>query len=107
MAVKTNLDTDFTRSGKDSNEEQLKFVQETANNVEWDGVKFVPKPMTLSRLNLAKLRDDQTFRDSNVKVNYYTAVLNVAIETTQEVMKQDPSPETAGIAELKRRIESI
>ena len=34
-----------------------KILQESRDHVQWDGEKFVPKPMQLSPINLAKFRD--------------------------------------------------
>ena len=107
MGVKGELDIELSRSGKDTKEDVNKFLQETKNNVEWNGIKFEPKPMSLRKLNLAKLRDEQTFKDSSVKVSYGTAVLTIGLQTvSQEVIKQDLISPDTGIAELKRRIES-
>jgi len=105
--VKGELDIELSRSGKDTKEDVNKFLQETKNNVEWNGIKFEPKPMSLRKLNLAKLRDEQTFKDSSVKVSYGTAVLTIGLQTvSQEIIKQDLISPDTGIAELKRRIES-
>ena len=82
--LKTQVDTDLSRAGKNSKEDVEKFMQEAKNTVQWDGSKFVPTPMELSRLNLAKLRDTQTFKDRSVKVSYRTAVLTVGILTPIE-----------------------
>ena len=84
MDAKMKLDLDFSRANKNSKEDNDKFIQETKNNVQWEGTKFVPKPMILSRLNLAKLRDTQAFQDRNVKVSYRTAFLTVGIQTSVE-----------------------
>ena len=107
VSVKGEIDTDFSRSGKNTKEDVNKFLQETKNNVEWNGIKFVPKPMELSKLNLANLRDKQTFKDRRVSVKYHTAILTIGLQTSQKVIKQDPISSDTGIAELKRRIESI
>ena len=82
--LKTQVDTDLSHAGKNSKEDVEKFMQEAKNTVQWDGSKFVPTPMELSRLNLAKLRDTQTFKDRSVKVSYRTAVLTVGILTPIE-----------------------
>ena len=106
VGVKGKIDTDFSRWGKDTKEDVNKFLQETKNNVEWNGIKFEPKPMSLRKLNLAKLRDEQTFKDSSVQVTYGTAVLTIGLQTSQEVIKKDPISSDTGVADLKRRIES-
>jgi hypothetical protein len=62
-------------------EEELEvLLQESKNHVQWDGEKFVPKPMQLSRINLGKFRDSQSFQDRNVRVRYMTAELSVPIK---------------------------
>jgi hypothetical protein len=61
-------------------EDVEKLLQESRNHVQWDGEKFVPKPMQLSRINLAKFRDSQSFQDRNVRVRYTTAELSAPIK---------------------------
>jgi hypothetical protein len=57
-----------------------KLLQESRNHVQWDEEKFVPKPMQLSRINLAKFRDSQSFQDRHVRVRYTTAELSAPIK---------------------------
>ncbi len=61
--IKANLALDFSRHESTSNEGLNKFYEESKDHVQWDGEKFVPKPMQLSRINLAKFRDTQSFQD--------------------------------------------
>jgi hypothetical protein len=61
-------------------EEVEVLLQESKNHVQWDGEKFVPKPIQLSRINLAKFRDSQSFQDRTVRVRYTTAELSVPIK---------------------------
>jgi hypothetical protein len=56
------------------------LLQESRNHVQWDREKFVPKPMQLSRINLGKFRDSQSFQDRNIRVRYTTAELSVPIK---------------------------
>jgi hypothetical protein len=56
------------------------LLQESRNHVQWDGEKFVPKPMQLSKINLAKFRDSQSFQDRNIRVRYTTAELSAPIK---------------------------
>ena len=58
----------------------LKLLQESKNHVQWNGEKFIPKPMQLSRINLGKFRDSQSFQDRNVRVRYTNAELTVPIK---------------------------
>ena len=96
--VRATLDTDFSRAGKNTKEDIDKFMQEVKNSAQWEGTKFAPKPMTLSKFNMAKLRDTQTFKDSNVKVSYRTALLTVNIHTpiTAKIPSTDPIKELQG-----------
>ncbi|XP_046637878.1 interaptin-like isoform X1 [Daphnia pulicaria] len=61
-------------------EDVEKLLQESKNHVEWDGEKFVPKPMQLSKINLGKFRDSQSFQDRNIRVRYTTAELSAPIK---------------------------
>jgi predicted house-cleaning noncanonical NTP pyrophosphatase (MazG superfamily) len=61
-------------------EDVEKLLQESRNHVQWDGEKFVPKPMQLSRINLGKFRDSQSFKDRNIRVRYTTAELSAPIK---------------------------
>ena len=63
--------------------------------------------MTLSKMNTAKLRDKQTFKDSNVKVTYRTAVFSVGIETSQEAKLKSSDAVTELRLELKRSNEEL
>ncbi len=80
ISEKLSNDSDRSRRVEISVEDVEKLLQESRNHVEWDGEKFVPKPMQLSRINLAKFRDSQSFRDKNVRVRYTTAELSAPIK---------------------------
>jgi hypothetical protein len=56
------------------------LLQESRNHVQWDGEKFVPKPMQLARINWSKLRDSQSFQDRKVLVRYTNAELSAPIK---------------------------
>jgi hypothetical protein len=73
-------DSDGSRRVKIIKEELANLLQESKNHVQWDGEKFVPKPMQLSRINLSKFRDSQSFQDRNVRVRYTTAELSAPIK---------------------------
>jgi hypothetical protein len=80
ISGKMAKDSDRSRRVEISKEEIAKLLQESKNHVQWDGEKFVPKPMHLSRINLAKFRDSQSFQDRNVRVRYTTAELSAPIK---------------------------
>jgi hypothetical protein len=73
-------DSDSSRRVKIVKDEVEKLLQESRDNVQWDGEKFVPKSMQLSRINLGKFRDSQSFQDRNVRVRYTTAELSAPIK---------------------------
>jgi hypothetical protein len=73
-------DSDRSRRVEITKEEIAKLIQESRDNVEWDGEKFVPKPMQLSRINLGQFRDSQSFQNKNVRVRYTTAELSAPIK---------------------------
>jgi hypothetical protein len=60
-----------------------KLLKESRDNVQWDGEKFVPKPLQLSRINLSKFRDSQSFQDLKVRVRYINAELTAPIKFAQ------------------------
>jgi hypothetical protein len=60
-----------------------KLLLESKNHIQWDGVKFIPKPMTLSKINLSKFSDSHSFQDRNVRVRYTNADLSVPIKFMQ------------------------
>ena len=78
------FELDLTESGGFSSEFIEKLVEESKETVEWEGTTFAPKPLSLSRVNLAKLRDTQTFENRNVKVTYSKAVLSVAVNIRRQ-----------------------
>jgi hypothetical protein len=73
-------DFDSSRRVEILKEDVKKFLQESRNHVEWNGEKFVPKPMQLSRINLGKFRDSQSFQDRNIRVRYTNAELSAPIK---------------------------
>ena len=78
------FEVDLTESGDFSSESIEKLIEESKETVIWEGTKFAPKPLSLSRVNLAKLRDTQTFENRNVKVTYSKAVLSVAVNIRRQ-----------------------
>jgi hypothetical protein len=61
-------------------EDVEKLLRESRNHVQFDGEKFVPKPIQLSRINLGQFRDPQSFQDRNVRVRYTNAELSAPIK---------------------------
>jgi hypothetical protein len=82
-SFESRFKTELSRHGSTTKEDINKLLQESKNHGEWDGEKFVPKPLALSRVNLAQLRDTQSFQDRKVSVRYSTAVLSTPIHFVQ------------------------
>jgi hypothetical protein len=80
---KANFNKEFFHYGLTSKEDLEKFYQESKDHVEWDGEKFVPKPLQLGRINLAQLRDAQSLQDRKLNVRYSIAVLSIPINFVQ------------------------
>ena len=83
LNFKLNINGASTNHGGSTDESLDKLFKESKETVEWSGEKFVPKPLALSRVNLVKLRDTQTFKDRTVRVSYSKAVLAVTINIAQ------------------------
>ncbi len=54
-------------------------MSEARDRVEWDGVKFIPKEMELYSINMARLKNTQAFKDTNVKISYTTSMLTIDV----------------------------
>ncbi|EFX79641.1 hypothetical protein DAPPUDRAFT_244756 [Daphnia pulex] len=80
ISGKMAIDSDRSRRVEILKEDVEKLLQESRDHIQWDGEKFVPKPMQLSRINLGKFRDSQTFQDRNVRVRYTNAELSAPIK---------------------------
>ena len=60
----------------------MKRVKSTLSGIERN---FPEKPLSLSRINLAQLRNAQSLRDRKVSVRYPTAVLSAPINFVQNI----------------------
>ena len=56
-----------------------KLMKESKDTVEWDGVKFTPKPMKLSRVKMNMLKNSQSFHDKQCQLKYTTVALSIGI----------------------------
>jgi hypothetical protein len=73
-------DSDSSGRVEISKEDVKKLLQECKNHVQWDGEKFVPKPMQLSKINFGKFNDSQSFQDHSLRVRYTNAELSASIK---------------------------
>jgi len=83
MKAKATLDIKTKREKETSQESMKKFVQECRETIQWDGKEFVPKPLKVSRFDLAKLRDTHSFNGRSVQIPYERANLEMTVEIPQ------------------------
>ena len=58
--------TQLSDSDKKNVDEKVRKLEETMSKVEWNGKKFVPKPMTLTRINLSKMSNSQKLSNNKI-----------------------------------------
>jgi len=75
------------------------------NSVSWNGEKFVPKPLSLARVNLAKLRDQQSLQERSLRLSYATSVLSVAINIPTS--KHSTIPSSNALNEIHSLLQGI
>jgi hypothetical protein len=113
ISGKMATNSDSSRRVEITKEEMAKLLQESRNHVQWDEEKFVPKPMQLSRINLAKFRDPQSFQDRNIRLRYTTAELSAPMkflehaELTVTDEWNDLKDELKGLQRERRNIRLI
>ena len=78
-----------------SNETLDRLYQASKNSVSWNGEKFVPKQLSLARVNLAKLRDQQSLQTRSLRLSYATSVLSVNINMPSTKHSTIPSSSNA------------
>ncbi|EFX79566.1 hypothetical protein DAPPUDRAFT_244780 [Daphnia pulex] len=84
ISEKMTNNSDSSKRVEFLKENMEKLLQESRDHVQWDGEKFTPKPMQLSRINLGKFRDSQTFQDRIVRVRYTNAELSAPIKFVEQ-----------------------
>jgi hypothetical protein len=80
ISEKIANDSDSSRRVELLKDDVVMLLQESRDHVQWDGEKFMPKPMQLSKINLGKFRDSQSFQDRNIRVRYTNAELSAPIK---------------------------
>ena len=78
LTVQTNL-----TNGSMTIEDLDKLYETSKDYVEWNGDKFVPKPLTVNKINLTQLRDKKSLQDRKLIVKYSTSVLSTPINFVQ------------------------
>ena len=85
-------------------EDVEKLLRESKNHVQFDGEKFVPKPIQLGRINLDKFRDSQSFQNRNVRVRY---TINVELSVLIKLMEHAELTVTDEWNNLKEQLKGI
>jgi hypothetical protein len=81
-----NVSNKLKLTGEGDNQDRV--MKEIRNNVHWKGEKFVPKPMTLSRVNLSTFGISQQFQDKNTSVTLYDAELTTPLRFSEPSQPQ-------------------
>jgi hypothetical protein len=102
-SLSTNMKEEIKRSGMSERDYLDKLFQESKSTVQWEGEKFTPKSMALSRINLNTLRNAEELHDRSVRVSYSTAVLPVAVNI-QPYMDQNS---TNQLFEIQRQLNGM
>ena len=79
FTARADLKAEYSSQESKLTEDVARLYQERRDDVHWGGEKFAPKPLSLARINLSKLRDRQSLKDRSVRVRYSTAVLSTPI----------------------------
>ena len=79
VGVSEGVSLGHQKSQSVSTDRVKKYLAENFQHNEWNGEKFVTKPMKLSRLNLSKLKAEQTITSSDVQVEEFTDTYQVKI----------------------------
>ena len=66
--ARADLKAEYSSQESKLTEDVARLYQERRDDVHWDGEKFAPKPLSLARINLSKLRDRQSLKDRSVRV---------------------------------------
>jgi len=72
------------KSSKDGKYWEKKYT-EVLKTVEWKGDKFIPKSMSLSKINLSKIRSSDGYNELKTQVTYSMAILTMTINVIKEV----------------------
>ena len=102
-SMSASMKADIERSGMSENEYLNKLFRESKNTAEFDGDKFAPKPMTLSRVNLSKMRDQQQMQQISMRVTYKKAFLQTMIN----IRPNGDSNSTNVLMDLQAQINGI
>jgi len=73
-----------THSKITDQEELKKKYNENRKTVEWKGDKFIPKSMSLSKINLSKIRTSHDYNELKTNVTYSIAILTMTINVINE-----------------------
>jgi len=74
----------------DAQEVKRKYA-EILKTVEWKGDKFIPKSLSLSKINLSKIRSSQAYNELKTKVTYSMAILTMTINVIEQGLVENDS----------------
>jgi hypothetical protein len=88
LSMGTNFGTSQNQSQSSEVDNQDRLMKEGRTTAQWDGEKFIPKPMTLSRVNLSTFRNSQQFQDVKTTVSYLIATLTTTLRISESSQPQ-------------------
>jgi len=88
LGVSLDLTWQNERGEKYSQENLTRLIQEAKETVIWEGEKFVPKQMNLSRINLAKLKNKKFFQERLFKISYNTTFISMDVNIKENLGSQ-------------------
>jgi len=80
-----NVDVQKENGEKYSNEELAHVINESKETVVFEGEKFIPKQMDLSRINLSKLTNSKVFQQRNIQVSYNTTIVSMKVNIKENL----------------------
>ncbi|XP_055328913.1 uncharacterized protein LOC129581725 [Paramacrobiotus metropolitanus] len=66
---------DASKSSRNEDDRLNNLLKEAKDVAHWEGERFVPKPMNLSRLNMAKLKSSNTLQTAQIQITRTTNIL--------------------------------
>lgn len=86
-----NAATSSTHKSKIQKEDLLNTLRERHRDIEWDGERFLVKPMKLYRLNLSQLNTSRNIASANIQVRRYETVQSIKVRLTNAGSELTPS----------------
>jgi len=101
--VKFNTDIEHGIGENHTGASLNKFLKESQDKVLWNGEKFVPKPMSFSRMNFDNMKNDKKLVNTEVTIKYSTATLLVEVNIPTQAEFVPPNQ----LIEMQKQVDGI